>query len=137
MDLENLKKKPRADSVEAKSDGSIHDQWALHELAFAHETIPKRLRHYHEGRIMNGELMEGYFDEFIPEAYSADRGAVVKKKVERKTTYCPECNVPARKTDKGEPMCPECGLICNEKGPTHEIIRDGKAAGRTDGHQSQ
>jgi hypothetical protein len=117
---------PRADSLKVSS---AHDQWNLHAFAFEYELKPARYKHYHPDRFINGELMEGYYDDFVPEAYDTERGQVLKKEVVEQTTHCPECNVPARKYD-GDTMCPECGLLCNQKGPSEEIIRDAKAAGR-------
>lgn len=122
----------RADVLEAESD---HNRWALHEFAFEYETKPPRFRNYHSDRIIDGEERPGYYDEFIPVAFNTEKGQIVGKNVEYKTTYCPDCEVAARKVD-GESVCPECGLICIDAGPSHEIIRDGKAAGRTDGHNS-
>lgn len=132
MKLQNLKKKPRADSTSARSDDQIHDEWALHEFAFEYETLPRRLIFYHPERMINDELMEGYYDEFIPVALDSPRGEVLKKEVDWNTTYCPECGVPARRTDKGEAMCPECGLICNDEAP-YKMVRDMNSAGRIEG----
>ena len=78
---------------------------------------------------MNGELMEGYYDEFIPETYDTPRGSILKKNVEEMTTYCPDCEVPARK-HHGDTMCPECGLLCSDSQATDNLVRDPKAAGR-------
>lgn len=118
----------RADTLVVEN---AHNQYALHELAFDYETIPPNLRDYHSGRFINGEEMPGYYDEFIPVAYDADGGQVLKKDVEFRTTFCDECDdkIPARKNDRGESQCPECGLICTASEDTNMII-DGKAAGR-------
>lgn len=132
MDLNDLKKKPRADKTSAESGPQIHDRWALHAYAFEYETKPARLIRYHPGRKMNGELAEGYYDEHIPETYDSDRGQVMKKEVERKSNFCPDCQVAARVTNKGEPMCPECGLIVAET-EEYNIVRDARAAGHIDG----
>jgi len=78
---------------------------------------------------MNGELMEGYYDEFIPVAYDVPRGSILKKEVTENTTYCPECDIPARKYD-GDTVCPECGLLCTDSKQTDNLVRDPKAAER-------
>ena len=124
-----IEQSPRADSLVVESGDMIHDKWVLHKYAFEYENKPLRFASYHQKRKINGELMEGYYDEFIPVVYDSGRGNVLKKKVELKTTYCPECNVPARKYD-GDTMCPECGLLCNQTGSSQEILRDAKSAGR-------
>ncbi len=121
----------RADTLEMRSGDGVHDKWALHSFAFEQNSgwLPTRLRHYHRDRMVNGELMEGYYDEFIPVTYDAPRGAVLKKEIKEKTTYCPECDVAARKYD-GDTMCPECGLLCSDSKATDNLVRDPKAAGR-------
>lgn len=130
-ETQQINNAPRADTLKMKTGENAHDQWALHEFAFEQENnwLPTRLRCYHEGRFVNGELMEGYYDEFIPVAYDTDRGRIMKKDVTEETTYCPECEVPARKYD-GDTMCPECGLLCADKMATDNLVRDPKAAGR-------
>lgn len=122
---------PRADKLRMKSGDGVHDQWALHSFAFEQENdwLPVRLRSYHKDRFVNGELMEGYYDEFIPVTYDTDRGRILKKEVFEETTYCPECEVPARRHD-GDTMCPECGLLCSDSKATDNLVRDPKAAGR-------
>lgn len=126
-----IRQSPRADSTTAASGDGIHDRWALHKYSFNYEDKPARFREYHAGRIINDELMEGYYDEFIPVVYDSDRGNVLRKEIEWNTTYCPECDVAARKYD-GDTMCPECGLLCNEECPSDNLVRDPKAAGRVD-----
>jgi len=73
--------------------------------------------------------MEGYYDEFIPEIYDTERGGVLKKEIEEETTYCPECDVAARRYE-GDTMCPECGLLCSDSQATDNLVRDPKAANR-------
>jgi hypothetical protein len=126
--------KPRADTVKMESGPGIHDYWALHKFALEtkYDWMPTHLRCYHPGRMIDGELMEGYYDEFIPIAHDSPRGRVLKKKITEETLYCPDCEEPAKKIDTGEPVCPECGLICDDGRPTYEIVSDPKAAGRVD-----
>lgn len=126
-----IEKSPRADVEKMASGDTIHDQWALHAFAFEQESdwLPTHLRRYHKDRFINGELMEGYYDEFIPETYDTERGAVLKKDIQQETTYCPDCEVAARRFD-GDTMCPECGLLCADKKATDNLVRDPKAAGR-------
>ncbi len=130
-ETQQIKNAERADTLEIESGDGVHDQWALHAFALEQGNgwLPANLRQYHEGRQINGELMEGYYDEFIPVAYDTPRGAVVKKKVEEKTTYCPDCDVAARRHD-GDTMCPECGLLCTDSKASDNLVRDPKAAGR-------
>lgn len=122
---------PRADTLEMRSGEGVHNKWRLHQFAMEQNSgwLPKRLHHYHDGRFINGELMEGYYDEFIPVTYDTKRGRVLKKDIMEKTTYCPECDVAARKYD-GDTMCPECGLLCSDSKATDNLVRDPKAAGR-------
>lgn len=129
MDLSELPKRPRADTISAEND---HNRHALHAFAFeqANGWLPIRLRQYHPGRENGDELMEGYYDEFIPITYDSGRGRVLKKKVEEKTIYCDECHVPARKDDRGESICPECGLVCIDATNSDNLVRDAKAAHR-------
>lgn len=130
-ETQEIAKAERADTMKMKSGDGVHDRWALHAFAFEQKSdwLPTNLRCYHEGRMINGELMEGYYDEFIPETYDADRGRVLKKKIEEQTTYCPNCEVVARRWD-GDTFCPECGLLCADKKATDNLVRDEKAAGR-------
>jgi hypothetical protein len=130
-ETQEIAKSPRADTLTMKSGDGVHDRWALHAFAFEQDNdwLPTRLRRYHKDRMMNGELMEGYYDEFIPKTYDTERGGVLKKEIEEKTTYCPDCDVAARRFD-GDTMCPECGLLCADKKATDNLIRDPKAAGR-------
>jgi hypothetical protein len=126
-----IEKSARADTLKMKSGDGVHDKWALHKFAFEQESgwLPVRLRRYHKDRMMNGELMEGYYDEFIPQVYDTDGGRVLKKEIEEQTTYCPDCDVVARRFD-GDTMCPECGLLCADKKASDNLVRDPKAAGR-------
>ena len=130
-ETQKIENAARADTLTMKSGGDVHDKWALHVFAFEQDSdwLPVRLRRYHKDRFINGELMEGYYDEFIPKTYDTPRGRVLKKEIEEKTTYCPECNVPARRYD-GDTMCPECGLLCSDSKATDNLVRDPKAAGR-------
>lgn len=134
MDLtEEIDLAPRADVLKVESDPTIHEQWALHKFAFEQGEgwLPTRLRRYHKDRKINGELAEGYYDEFIPVALDTDRGMVIRKDVEERTISCPECNVPAR-NQGSDIVCPECGMLCNESKLTDNMIRDPKTAGRVD-----
>lgn len=126
-----IRKSPRADTLEVTSNDRIHDQWGLHPFAFEQDSdwLPVHLRRYHKDRKIDGEKMEGYYDEFIPVAYDTGRGMIIKKEVEENTTYCPECDVAARRFD-GDTMCPECGLLCADSKATDNLVRDEKAAGR-------
>lgn len=121
----------RADTLALSGGDGVHDQWALHAFAFEQESdwLPVRLRRYHRDRRMNGELMEGYYDEFIPVPYDCGRGSIVKKDVTEETTMCDECNVAARRYD-GDTLCPECGLLCSDSKSTDNLVRDPKAANR-------
>ena len=79
---------------------------------------------------LSDEPHEKYFDCGIPILSNTPVGQVIDKSVTRKTTYCPECDVPARKFD-GETLCPLCGLICEGKdSKSQELVIDAKAAGR-------
>lgn len=126
-----IRKSPRADTLKMASGDGVHDQWALHEFAFeqGNDWLPAHLRRYHKDRYMNGELMEGYYDEFIPVTHDTERGGVLKKEIQEETTYCPDCEVAARRFD-GDTMCPECGLLCADKKATDNLVRSPKAAGR-------
>lgn len=128
QEIENAE---RADILKIESGDGIHDKWSLHSFAFEQNAdwLPSNLRCYHDGRIINGELMEGYYDEFIPVTYDVDRGRILKKVVHEETTYCPECEVPARRHD-GDTMCPKCGLLCFDSQATDNLVRDPNAAGR-------
>jgi len=129
-----IRKSPRADTLAVSSGETVHDRWALHDFALeqGNNWLPTNLRQYHKGRKIGGELMEGYYDEYIPVAYDSGRGMVLKKEIEENTTYCPECDVSARRYD-GDTMCPECGLFCADKKATDNLVRDEKAAGRMAG----
>jgi hypothetical protein len=128
-DDSTIEKRPRADNLRVSND---HNKYALHKLWGEYETMPRRFRNYHDGRVINDEERPGYFDEYVPVTSEGDRGAVLKKKVEEQTTYCPDCEVAARKNSRGEAQCPECGLICHTNGPSCEVVYDPKAAGRID-----
>lgn len=129
-----IEKSPRADVLKMKSGEGVHDQWALHPFAFEQNSgwMPTRLRRYHRGRKINGELMEGYYDEFIPVAYDTAGGIVLKKDVSEETTFCPECDIPARRYD-GDTMCPNCGLLCHDSKATDNLVRTPRSAGRMQG----
>lgn len=137
QEQKQIEKSPRADVLNIESGDGIHDQWALHPFAFEQGNgwLPTRLRCYHPDRKVNGELMEGYYDEFIPVAYEKDGGMVLKKKVSEETTFCPECDVPARRHD-GDTMCPECGMLCHDSKETDNLLRTPSAAGRMTGEGS-
>jgi hypothetical protein len=126
-----IRKAPRADTLSMDSGDDVHDRWSLHAFAFEQESdwLPTRLRRYHKDRFINEELMEGYYDEFIPETYDTPRGSILKKKIEEKTTFCPDCDVAARRYD-GDTMCPKCGLLCSDSKSSDNLVRDPKAAGR-------
>jgi predicted RNA-binding Zn-ribbon protein involved in translation (DUF1610 family) len=126
-DNSELEKRPRADSLRVHND---HNNYALHKFWGEYDHMPHRFRNYHDGRVINGEKRPGYFDEYIPVTSEGDRGAVLRKEVEEKTTYCDSCEVAARKNSVGEAQCPECGLICVTTGPSQEVVYDAKAAGR-------
>lgn len=133
-----IRKSPRADTLKIKSGDEVHDQWALHDFAFEQNSdwLPTNLRCYHEGREINDEIMEGYYDEFIPVAYDTPRGMILKKKIEENTTYCPDCDVAARRYDN-DTFCPECGLLCADKTATDNLVRDQRAAGRMNGESNE
>lgn len=121
----------RADTLSMRSGEAVHDQWALHPFAFEQNSgwMPVKFRCYHPDRMIDGELMEGYYDDFIPVAYDTGRGRILKKDVTEETTQCPECEIPARRYDN-DTMCPECGMLCSDSVATDNLVRDSKAAGR-------
>jgi hypothetical protein len=128
MSTINYGRFPRADTTTIEPN---HNQWALHAFAFDYDTKPPRFRNYHSNK--NRDPGPGYYDEYIPVAYECDNGQILKKKVIHRTRSCPDCDVAARKVN-GDTLCPECGLIVHE---SVEMVRDGKATGRTNGDKSQ
>ena len=124
MNQDNFTAHPRADT---ESVSSNHNQWALHKLALEHETLPPSLVNYHPQA--NRDPGQGYYDDYVPVAYDCPRGKIIRKEIDWNTIHCPDCEEAARDVD-GEKLCPECGLICSQAGPTVEIVRDAKAAGR-------
>lgn len=126
-----IEKSPRADITKVEGGQGIHSHWGLHPFAFEQTSdwLPTHLRRYHKGREIDGELMEGYYDEYIPIAHNTDRGMLVNKEIKMKTTYCPDCEVAARRFD-GDTMCPECGALCADAQATDNLYRDENSAGR-------
>lgn len=81
---------------------------------------------------LSDDAHEKYYDNGVPVLSSTAVGKVVEKSVTHTTTYCPDCNTPARRYD-GEPICPYCGLVCHGKdSESKQLVIDPKTAGRVE-----